>query len=335
MTNVVRGHQNIFLDQTAGYHSPYASFLIFYCVFIRRKHLDEVGGVDDTLPGGDDLDLSIRFRKAGKKLVICRDVFVFHHGFKTGERVRGGPDKPNGWNSRNMTEATNKALIQKHGFASFIECNNGGIVNPENRVFPDRDTECAVVSKYVRGDVVYELGCGASKTVPNAIGIDRVPFGEEIPHLDNARSVAEVLGDVTQELPIADNSADTIIARHIFEHCVDIVGALRKWIKKLKPDGRLIIVVPDERIAMSIPMNPEHVHAFTPESLKNLIELLGMKCSAVEDGYNGVSFTAVIELEDHKKRRKQIEMNGGYAALGESSALNELTEEQVKVVLED
>lgn len=294
-SNIVRGAQNIFLDQFPGYHSPYAPFLIGFCVFLRRKDLDDAGGIDDTLPGGDDFDLSIRLRKLGKKLVVVRDCFIYHHGFKSGERLRGTSDKPGGWNSQEMSEATNIALIQKHGFKEFINCNYGSCENPTNRNYPSRENEIEVVKTMIKPGVIYDLGCGASKTVPEAIGIDRVPMGDPIPNLEAQQSVADITADVTKDLPVPDESADTIITRHILEHTVDTVETLQGWIKKLKLDGRLIISVPDERIGMSIPMNPEHRHAFTPDSLKKIVEFLGMKQVAMREDYNGISFTAAFE----------------------------------------
>lgn len=305
-SNVVRGAQNIFLDQFAGYHSPYAPFLIGFCMFVRRSDLDAAGGVDDTLPGGDDFDLSIRLRKLGKKLVIVRDCFVFHHGFKTGERLRGGPGSPGGWNSQDMSEKTNIALIRKHGFREFINCNFGSLENPENRAHPSRENEVEVVKTMIRPGVIYDLGCGSSKTVPEAIGFDRVQMGDPIPNLEGAKSVADVTTDVTDELPVPDGSADTIITRHILEHTVDVVETLNRWIRKLKPMGRLIICVPDERIGMTIPMNPEHRHAFTPESLRKIMELLGMEEVEMKDDYNGISFCAGFE----RAVQVAVEVNG-------------------------
>jgi GT2 family glycosyltransferase len=93
-----------------------APFLVGFCVMLRRSALDAVGGVDDALPNhGDDIDFSIRLRKAGFKLLIDRNVFVFHHGFKTGERLHGAY-----WNSMEMQEKTNFSLIRKHGLKEFI-----------------------------------------------------------------------------------------------------------------------------------------------------------------------------------------------------------------------
>ena len=49
-------------------------------------------------------------------MIILFMVFIYHHGFQTGEKVHGKPSKPGGWNSRTMSDETNKHLIQKHGF---------------------------------------------------------------------------------------------------------------------------------------------------------------------------------------------------------------------------
>lgn len=118
-SNVVMGPQNIF-------HGPPVAlfetqFLIGFCVLFRRKTLDEIGGVDDSLPGGDDLDYSIRLRQKGFRMLVSNKTFVYHHGFQTGTKVHGGPDQAGGWNSPQMTERTNTALIKKHGFLAWWE----------------------------------------------------------------------------------------------------------------------------------------------------------------------------------------------------------------------
>lgn len=305
-SNVVMGFQNIFFDQLPGYYAPVAPFLIGFCKFLRREYLDQAGGVDDTLPGGDDLDLSIRFTKAGYKLVINRDVFIFHHGFKTGERLHGSPNDPGGWNSREMQDATNRALIRKHGFRAFINCVMGTARRPEDSKFPSRDVETEVVRRFVKEGRVLELGCGGTKTVESAIGIDLIPRGETIHTLDARPSVGDIIHDVTEPLPVEDQFFDTIIARHILEHCIDTVSCLRNWSQKLKTDGKLIITVPDERITQSIPLNPEHVHAFTPSSLKAVAELVGLKELELVDNYNGVSFTSVFGLNGISKYAQPV-----------------------------
>lgn len=269
-----------------------ASFLIFFTVMVRRSHYDEVGGIDTQLPGGDDFDLSIRFRKAGKHILIDPGAFIIHHGFKTGERIKGDQATPGGWNSQDMTDRTNKYLISKHGFKDWWKAVSGLTYPPDA---PSVDLEGNLVRSMVNGDeLVLELGCGPLKTVERALGVDRVPKGEVIPHLEGKVSVADIAADVQNELPVQDPQ-DVVIARHILEHCIDPVGTVKNWRKVLRVGGKLIVAVPDEKITSSIPLNPEHCHCFTRESMKNLMEACGFKEVKSESANNGVSFVGCYE----------------------------------------
>ena len=128
ITNVVMGGQNCFIEFPMTDNILRSKFLVNFCCMVRRSALDEVGGVDDTLPGGDDLDQSIRLRKGGYELLIDRNVFVYHHGFKTGERVNGPHQQAGGWNSVEMVEKTNFALIRKHGLRTWMDVTQDQIL---------------------------------------------------------------------------------------------------------------------------------------------------------------------------------------------------------------
>ena len=95
--------------------------LVGFCMLVRRSALEQVGGVLLDWDLGDDIDLCIRFKKAGLKMKIDRRVFVYHHAFKTGVRVYGEPKKPGGWNSIEMVSATTQRLILKHGAEAVLE----------------------------------------------------------------------------------------------------------------------------------------------------------------------------------------------------------------------
>lgn len=290
----------------AGWHSIFQKdavrslmdvpYLIFFTVMLRRSDLEAAGGIDVSAPGGDDLDLSIRLRKLGKRLVINPDAFLIHHAFKTGTRVRGDQNVAGGWNSKEMIDKTNQWLIQKHGFKVFLETMRGfsyaGV--------PSVDTEGEMVRELVRGPKIIEVGCGSRKTVPQAIGIDHSAHGESPSNLhDGLVSVADIQADVSKPLPIEDLSVDTVIARHILEHMVDFVSAIQNWSKVLKIGGHMIIAVPNQDIINSIPLNPEHVHAFTPDSLKSVMELCGFKQIETRDPQNGISFVTCFEKVLH------------------------------------
>jgi SAM-dependent methyltransferase len=293
-TNVVMGAQQIFSPIPYPQDILRVKFLIGFCVMVRRKALEEVGGIDDSLPGGDDFDLSIRLRKAGYELLIDRNVFVYHHGFKTGQRVHG-----NHWNSMEMTENTNFALINKHGLRPWLDCMKNQVIEDENKYDPQKgwreDTEGDLCRQYIYGEKVLELGCGMRKTVPWAVGVDRVPRGTAIPGVAaNLISQADIIGDAQNEIPVPPNSFDTILARHILEHLPDAVKAIRSWGRVLRHGGRLIIAVPNHDLRNSIPMNLEHVHAWTPDSLRNFMESLGWKTVDMLDPKNYVSFVGVF-----------------------------------------
>jgi GT2 family glycosyltransferase len=116
-SNMVAGPQS--MAQQLPVPRYQARYLIGFCMLVQRSALNEVGGIDTGLPGGDDIDLSIRFRQHGYTLVCDRRIFVHHYGFRTGYRVFGHFEAPGGWNSREMINATTAALIAKHGQTAF------------------------------------------------------------------------------------------------------------------------------------------------------------------------------------------------------------------------
>lgn len=292
VTTTAAGCQSIFNRNCPGNYAD-VSWGIFFCAMLRRKYLDEVGGIDDTLPGGDDLDMSFRMRKAGYRVLVDPGAFIIHHGFVTGTRVRGNHMTPGGWNSPEMSEETNIALIRKHGFKFFFSSVCNQILG--TNYFQEQDTEGNLIRSIVNGDInILELGCGAHKTVDKAIGIDRVPKGFPIQTLRGEASVADITHDVQEKLPFEDGSQDLVIARHILEHCMDTVAVLKDWSRVIKPGGRLILALPDERRNNTIPLNPEHLHAFSPATLQNLTSLLGLDLKQIIDPQNGISFIAEI-----------------------------------------
>lgn len=295
-TNCVMGVQNIFAGIPERFDVLTVNFLIGFCMLLRRSTLNAVGGVDDGLPGGDDLDLSIRLRKAGYYLLCDRNVFVYHHGFKTGERVKGNQNVIGGWNSIEMTEKTNWALIQKHGLRAYLDCiNQMPTVPTDQNVGWTTDLEGDLCRKYIVGENVVEFGCGNKKTIPSVVGVDRVPLGEQVPGTRTEFiSKADIIADVEKVLPIESDRFDTAIARHIMEHVIDPVAALREWGRVLKKGGRLIIAVPNHEIRNSIPMNIEHVHAWTPKSLRNFMESQGWEVVDMLDPGNNVSMVGIF-----------------------------------------
>lgn len=280
-SNVVMGSQQIFVEMPPVVS---AKFLIGLCMMVKRDDLEAAGGIDTSLPGGDDLDLSIRLRDLGKTLVTDRTVFVYHHGFKTGQKVHGED-----WNSLRMLEATNHALIRKHGLRKYLDLWKPVYANP--------DEEGKLIASMIsRNEKVVDLGCGTRRTVPWAIGVDRLAKGLPVPNVfPPGNSVADIVADVTGPLPFEPNSQDVVIARHVLEHVPDVAATLANWANVLRHGGHLVIAVPDDALGDTMHMDHDHKQAFTKESLQATMEGLGWKTKGMFDPKNKVSFIGVWE----------------------------------------
>ena len=302
-TNCAMAHQNIWAKNASFTVTP--TFLIGFCMLVRRSALDEVGGIDASFPTGDDIDLSIRFLKAGYLLQVDRTVFVYHHGFQTGTRLYGGPDKPGGWNSPTMTDDTNKHIIQKHGFKAWwwTMCKGfwdgwgkGREEEINGKANAGKGSEDVAVLESVNGCMpqeILEIGCGGRKTVEGCVGLDREVKGTPIPFTGRS-SIADIVADAQYPLPLDGKKFKIIIARHVLEHCIDVMGALSSWKDALDDDGVMIISVPDERIAHTILLNGDHVHAFTPGSLTKIVTSAGFEVTKTSDLYGADSFTLAM-----------------------------------------
>ena len=93
-----------------------------FCLLTKKEVLDKVGWLDESLPGGDDVDFSIRLKNAGLTILCERDVMVLHKAEVTGKKLYGSY-----WNSQDYYDALNIALIRKHGLTDVFvtaTCNN-------------------------------------------------------------------------------------------------------------------------------------------------------------------------------------------------------------------
>jgi SAM-dependent methyltransferase len=279
------GSQNIWA-KTRGWAFN-TSFLVGFCMVINREILDKIGGVDETFYTGDDIDLSIRFRKAGYRMIVLPMVFVYHHGFQTGEKVHGKPSKPGGWNSRTMSDETNKHLIQKHGFISWWKTMCKADIPPWNNGSEDQTIKEIVGEN----DSIIELGCGHNKIFPHSLGVDLIPKGKEIPFV-GGKSVADEIRNV--ETIKMGSKFKYVLAQQIIEHLTDPLFSLQHWVELMDEGGKLIISTPDEDKVDGINLNAQHKHVFTPVSLARLGDICGLKVENIYTTYDFFSFTAVF-----------------------------------------
>ena len=294
-SNVVMGSQNL-----NNHHLPpmfEAALLIGFCCMLRTEALGKVADPnpwDESLPGGDDFDMSIKLRKVGYKLIVDRTAYLHHIGFQTGQRVHGEY-----WLSTTQRLATDNAIARKHGVTWWFEtlqCWTWAFA-PMSQT---EDIEGDWIRARVNGGDGLDVGCGANKTVATAVGVDRVAKGTAgtTGGRRGSESVADQEGDALA-LPFEDNSQDYIIARHIFEHLIDPFNALGEWRRVLRDDGLLIMACPNEEVTPTMFLDSEHVHAYTPNSLSKMLDYNGFDVEETMRVSPGVSFC----LQARKRKR--------------------------------
>lgn len=111
-----------------------ALWLISFCTLIRREVLDSVGPLDEGFKYGymEELDYGIRARRAGWKLAVAPDAFIFHGGLHNRWKLGKNGSCQSGGSShlRTYYRVARSALymVRKHGLAS--------ISTPQNAIDP-------------------------------------------------------------------------------------------------------------------------------------------------------------------------------------------------------
>jgi SAM-dependent methyltransferase len=98
---------------------------------------------------------------------------------------------------------------------------------------------------------ILDFGCGLSK-IPGSIGMDK-----------NPRTKADILHDINVfPYPVASNSFDLIVCRHIMEHLQDIKAVMEELHRIGKPRAVVKITVPFFRSRWAY-IDPDHRRFFT------------------------------------------------------------------------
>lgn len=80
---------------------------------------------------------------------------------------------------------------------------------------------------------------------------------------------------------------DLVLAFHVLEHIDTVSSAIITWKALLKPNGKLLLEVPNKsgNPFLAIDRHPEHLHQFSVASLVILITRLGMVVTTVSTGH--------------------------------------------------
>ena len=119
--------------------------------------------------------------------------------------------------------------------------------------------------------VLLDVACGGGLLAPHVkgkgyrhVGVD---IGDRATRIAREHGIATVRGDVLR-LPLADESADVVVAGEVFEHVRDLDGMLREIGRVLKPGGTLVCdTLADTRICKVVMVSVAERLPFVPKGI--------------------------------------------------------------------
>ncbi len=116
------------------------------------------------------------------------------------------------------------------------------------------------------GGVGLDIGCGQGSHF-GCIGLDKY-YGKSHPqyggeYLPHVTSLAENITCFNE------GTFNFIVAAHILEHVTNPIITFRQWLKLLKKDGLIILLMPDKNFEKPCPWDASHRNFYTPEDFRN------------------------------------------------------------------
>lgn len=142
-----------------------------------------------------------------------------------------------------------------------------------------REIEC--VMKYITDDTL-DIGCGGSKILPSAYGID----GRQ---MDGVNFMVDSLYGLPDKI---HRRFTTVYSSHCLEHLMDDYLALSEWASMIKDGGYLVLYLPDGKV-YDHNDNLEHCRNYTYDSFMFFFKRCF--CGGGKN-FRGENFKAIFEV---------------------------------------
>ncbi len=304
VSNCAGNHQAVFIEEhtmekfeeyafsnNVLMESPYEMkvYLIGFAMMIKRKALDEVGLLDTRFTPGtfEDVDYGVRMNQASWKVMLCKNSFIIHMS----------KDNENTWykvygiNKNKFKEKWGMDVsYYSHAREDIIEL----IQREKNEKFN-----------------VLEVGCGMGATLSRISSEWKYATVKGIEISDEVARIGQNITDITigniEEMKIdyPQGEFDYIILADVLEHIHNPIAVLEKLKGYLKQDGCFLFSIPNiAHFSVIWPLingrfdyqnegllDRTHVHFFTLESIKGIIQELNMD----------IKFLAYLKSNDSDK----------------------------------
>jgi SAM-dependent methyltransferase len=139
-------------------------------------------------------------------------------------------------------------------------------------------------ASFVRpSDTVLDFGCGGGTLLRSLECARRV--GVEINPVARAEAASHGIEVFETPAEVPDGVADLLVSNHALEHVTSPVAALQALRTKLKPGGKLVLVVPLDDWRGQLTYDPKdidhHLYTWTPLLLGNLLSEAGYRVREV------------------------------------------------------
>ncbi|WP_234119662.1 glycosyltransferase [Clostridium hydrogenum] len=207
--------------------------LVGFCMLIRSSVINKIGVLDEIFTPGnyEDDDYSYRIRKAGYKLILCKDSFIHHFGSVSFKKNN------NEYNA--ILNVNRNKFKNKWGFdPSYSSFTRYEIINLIDEP----------IDKPIR---VLEVGCACGATLLEIKNRYRNAEIYGIELNENAADIGKLIADIKAEnienenLNYEENYFDYIIFADVLEHLYDPWKVLNNIKKYLKEDGKILTSIPN------------------------------------------------------------------------------------------
>lgn len=211
--------------------------LVGFAVMLKRKVVDEVGMLDEAFGLGhyEDDDLSVRCLKAGYRIVLCKDSFIYHYGNRSFCKRK-----------QDDAQAHHEGIVKNYTY--FM--NKWGV---DLSYYSHIRTEIAAMIKEPREKElrILEIGCGCGATL---LKIKSMYPNAEIFGVELVQTVTDLVKKVIniecqnieeEKLTYPLHSFDYIILGDVLEHLREPAETLRYLKDYLKENGFVIASIPN------------------------------------------------------------------------------------------